>query len=303
MRKLIAYLFALLLTSSAVAQNSPEQGGMTLIQVPDSLVDGFREVIEGKSMIVSRPAAFDLNEKTIVRGDTVPMILKQKNLGRFDRGLFNYLFIPKGTWQFGLTAAYGEFSTDDLRMLDLFTDLDFKGHTFSIKPYLSYFLSNNLSAGLRFGYTSSKASLGSLNVDFDDDVNFQLQDVFFRDESYTAAMMLRQYIGLARRGRFGVFNEVELSFSSGRSRFSRLYGGEPVDTRTTYSEAKLTFSPGLCVFMTRNLSFNVSFGVFGFYLRNEKQTVNGEERGDMFTSGANFRFNIFNINFGLGVHI
>lgn len=68
-------------------------------------------------------------------------------------------------------------------------------------------------------------------------------------------------------------------------------------------QARLSFSPGVCVFIMKNVSFNVSFGVFGFYLRNEKQTVNGEPLGNRFTSGANFKFNIFNINFGIGVHI
>jgi hypothetical protein len=68
-------------------------------------------------------------------------------------------------------------------------------------------------------------------------------------------------------------------------------------------EAKLSFSPGVTVFMMKNVSFNVSFGVFGFYLRNEKQQVDGEERGNRFTSGANFKINIFNINFGLGIHL
>jgi hypothetical protein len=61
------------------------------------------------------------------------------------------------------------------------------------------------------------------------------------------------------------------------------------------------------------VSFNVSLGVFGFHLRNERQRTitepteeGGEiseiETGNRFTSGANFRFNIFNINFGLAVH-
>ena len=53
----------------------------------------------------------------------------------------------------------------------------------------------------------------------------------------------------------------------------------------------------------KNVSCHISFGVFGFYLRNEKQRENDEETGNRFTSGANFRFNIFNINFGLGIHI
>lgn len=53
----------------------------------------------------------------------------------------------------------------------------------------------------------------------------------------------------------------------------------------------------------KNVSFNVSFGVVGFYLRNERQWINDEPAGNRFSSGANFRFNLFNINFGLGVHI
>lgn len=52
-----------------------------------------------------------------------------------------------------------------------------------------------------------------------------------------------------------------------------------------------------------NLSFNVSFGVFGLHLTNEKQITNGESEGSRFSSGANFKFNLFNINFGIGVHI
>ena len=51
----------------------------------------------------------------------------------------------------------------------------------------------------------------------------------------------------------------------------------------------------------RNVAFHVSFGVFGFNLKNEKQRENGEEAGSRFSSGANFRFNIFNINFGIAV--
>jgi hypothetical protein len=51
------------------------------------------------------------------------------------------------------------------------------------------------------------------------------------------------------------------------------------------------------------VSFNVSFGVFGVNLRNEKQQTNGLEEGSRFSSGANFKFNIFNINFGMAVFI
>ena len=62
-------------------------------------------------------------------------------------------------------------------------------------------------------------------------------------------------------------------------------------------------SPGVCVFIMDNVSFNVSFGVFGLNFNREKQITNEIEEGTRFSSGANFKFNIFNINFGLGIHI
>lgn len=270
------------------------------IAVPDSLVPLIQDVMRGKSEIVRRPYTSNL---TVIDGDTVNEKLHTRNFGRFDRDLFNYIFIPKGQWEFGLTVSYGEFATKDLQMLDLLSDFDFTGHTFSVKPYLSYFIKNNQSLGLMLSYTESKGTLASMSVDFDDDMNFDIKDAMYRNSSYSAAIMYRSYIGLARRGRFGVFNEVALSFASGEADFNRLIGGEPRKTHTTYMESRLSFSPGICCLIMKNVSFNVSFGVVGFYLRNEKQWINNESAGNRFSSGANFRFNLFNINLGLGIHI
>ena len=80
------------------------------------------------------------SEKVIVNGDTVSMVIPQRNFGRYDRGLFNYLFIPKGEWAFGLTASYGELNTEDIQVLGILKDLDFKGKIYSIKPSVSYFV-------------------------------------------------------------------------------------------------------------------------------------------------------------------
>lgn len=273
------------------------------IFVPDSLQSDVLRILKGHSKVVDDENKIDASEMVSWKGDTVPMQLKTRNLGRFDRGLSNYLFIPRGQWSFGLTASYGEISTDKLQMMGLLSDIDISGHIFSVKPYMAYFIRNNTSVGLRFGYTSAKGNVDSFKLDIDDDMNFNLHDIMYRNESYTAAFTLRQYIGIARRGRFGVFNEVELAFSSGNSDFMRPYAGELRNTHTTYMEAALNFSPGVCVFIMDNVSFNLSFGVFGFSLKNEKQMENGVEVGNRMTSGANFRFNIFNLNFGIAVHI
>ncbi len=283
------------------------------IFVPDSLVRGVESVVAGYSSIVNDDYNPDPNDLVIVQGDTISPIIHELNIGRFDRGLFNYIYIPKGKWSIGLTASYGEFSSSDLQILDIVDNLDFSVSSYSIKPSVSYFIRNNMSVGLRFGYTRSKANLGSLDVDFDEDMNFSIRDASYLNESYTSAFTFRQYIGLTRAGRFGIFHEVELAFASGNSSFRRAYDGLPKTTRTNYSQVNLNFSPGVSVFMMEQVSFNVSLGVFGFHLRNERQRTitepteeGGEiseiETGNRFTSGANFRFNIFNINFGLAVH-
>lgn len=250
-----------------------------------------------------RPEIPDSIPQVIVAGDTVPIIIPQKNYGRFDRGLFNYIFIPKGKWGFGITASYGELDTEDIQVLSIIEDLDFQGKMYSVKPYMSYFFESNQSVGLRFNYTRGTADLGKLAVNFDDDLNFTIRDVSYYQQSLSVSAFYRNYVGLDSGGRFGIFNEVDLSFGSGSSRFKRLYNDEPRDTRTVVTQGALNFSPGVCVFIQDFASFNVSFGVFGLKWKKEDQKTNGVEEGSRVTSGANFKFNVFNINFGLMVVI
>lgn len=288
-------------TVFAEGERLPKREGGSYVWVPDSLADGVAGFFAG-NFIRNTGVAPD-KEHVTFRGDTIPMMLRDRNLGRFDRGLFNYLFIPQGMWQIGVTASYGSFDTKDLEVLDLLSDIDLSGSAFSIKPYFSYFIRNNMSVGMRLAYTTGRANVDSFSVDIDEDMNFNLKDIMYKSENYSAALTFNQFFGITRRGRFGIFNEVELAFASGWSDFMRPHNGKPKLTHTTTTQASLNFSPGVCVFIMDQVSFNVSFGVFGFSLKNEKQTVDGEDLGSRFTSGANFRFNIFNINFGIAVNI
>lgn len=258
------------------------------------------EKIPIDSTVVGRD---EIDETVIVGGDTVSIILPQKNYGRYDRGLFNYLFIPKGQWSFGLMASYGQFSTDDVQLLSVIQNLDLNIKAYSLQPSITYFFRNNQSIGLKFVYVRRNLDLPNLGVDFSDDMNFSLKDVSYYEQSYSTSVSYRNYVGLGRDRRFGVFNDVDLSFGSGSSRFKRYYDGQLRDTRTNSVSAALNFSPGLCVFIMDYVSFNVSFGVFGIKVHHEKQQTNGVEEGSRFSSGANFKFNIFNINFGMAVFI
>ena len=213
-------------------------------------------------LVADNPELFNPREPildpdlVIVNGDTIPLKLRTRNLGRHDRGLFNYLFIPKGQWMFGLTASYGEINTEDIELLSILTNVDLNGKTYSIKPSVSWFFNHNQSVGMKINYTRAEGNLGSLGLDMGDDLSFTLRDVKYNSESYAAGITYRAYVGLDRNKRFAVFNEADLNLSTGHSHFSRLYNDEPKLTRTRSNEVSLNFSPGVCDIQDKNFSLS-----------------------------------------------
>lgn len=125
-----------------------------------------------------------IDDMVVVDGDTVSMIIPGVNYGRFDRGLFNYLYIPKKNLAIGTTASYGSLDTEDIKVLSVLDNVDFKGETFSINPSVSYFFKHNQSVGVRFTYTDGKADLANMAMDIDDDLNFTLHDVSYHSHNY-----------------------------------------------------------------------------------------------------------------------
>lgn len=275
---------------------------LLIILIVALMLLGFQEVA-GQEIRRKNLIANDSIPQVIVDGDTVDVVIPQKNYGRYDRGLFNYLFIPKNKWGFGITASYGELETEDSQILSILKDFDFKGKMYSLKPSVQYFISHNQSVGLRVDYSRGEADLNNMSFDFDESMSFTIRDVSYYQQSISMSAFYRNYVGLDRSGRFGVFNEVEFKVGSGSSRFKRLYGGEPKDTRTMTTQGAINFSPGVCIFIQDMMSFQLSFGVFGLKWKREEQTTDGIDEGLRETSGANFKFNIFNINFGLMVVI
>lgn len=265
--------------------------------------DGYDSIVN--VVITHKPTTkFGIDhERVIVGKDTISVILPGKNYSRYDRGLLNYLFIPRGQWILGATASFGEFNTEDVRLLSFMKDFNFNGKSMSVNPYAGYFYRSNQCVGIKLGFSRNIFELGSLSVDFDDDINFSLKDVEYSFDNYSASLFYRFYVGLDNNRRFALFNEVDLKLAAGNGKFLRYYNDEPRDTRTKATEVSLNFSPGLCIFVHEYVSFNMSLGVFGFYFKNEKQTTNSVEEGKRFSSGANFKFNIFNLNMGIAVHI
>ena len=127
MRKLMTVLMVAAISAVLPLAVSANDGITNVVienRIDESAVDSLdRKII---SQIV-RPDSI-LNQKIVIGKDTVSLIIPERNWGRYDRGLFNYLFIPKGQWSFGLTASYGEFNSEDTNLLSYLTDFDFEGY-------------------------------------------------------------------------------------------------------------------------------------------------------------------------------
>lgn len=230
-------------------------------------------------------------------------IIYTKPVGRYDRGITNYRFIPKNKWIGGVTVSVFNFESDNSRLLfSLLKDIDLNLRTLSVKPFVGYAIKDNTVVGLKFGYSRISGGINNLALNIED-LDIALKDIKYTDDSYSFSLFHRSYIGLDPKGLFGLFNETTLGYSMGSTRFSRGVDETLKYTDTSINQLKVGINPGIAIFIMPNVGAEVSFGVAGFTYNWEKQKKSSGETGKRTNSGANFKINLFNINIGLTVCI
>ncbi len=230
-------------------------------------------------------------------------IIYTKPVGRYDRGITNYRFIPKNKWIGGVTVSVFNFESDNSRLLfSLLKDIDLNLRTLSVKPFVGYAIKDNTVVGLKFGYSRISGGIDNLALNIED-LDIALKDIKYTDDSYSFSLFHRSYIGLDPKGLFGLFNETTLGYSTGSTRFSRGADETLKYTDTSINQLKVGINPGIAIFIMPNVGAEVSFGVAGFTYNWEKQKKSSGETGKRTNSGANFKINLFNINIGLTVCI
>lgn len=231
------------------------------------------------------------------------LIIYTKPVGRYDRGITNYRFIPKNKWIGGMTVSVFNFESDNSRLLfSLLKDIDLNLRTLSVKPFVGYAIKDNTVVGLKFGYSRISGGIDNLALNIED-LDIALKDIKYTDDSYSFSLFHRSYIGLDPKGLFGLFNETTLGYSMGSTRFSRGADETLKYTDTSINQLKVGINPGIAIFIMPNVGAEVSFGVAGFTYNWEKQKKSSGETGKRTNSGANFKINLFNINIGLTVCI
>ncbi len=230
----------------------------------------------------------------------------------FDRGigLPNNRFIPKGTVGGGLTVSYSNYAlgnaADDAGYKMLFSLLEgVQGNlqSFGLAPFLSYFVADNLSIGLRFDYDYSALDLGSASMSLGDLVSFDLQDYGYTKQAYTGAIALRNYIPIAGSKRFAMFAELRASGGYAQSESFQLTDEGKFGTYQDIYKYSIGLVPGLTCFVTNEIAIEASVGVLGYDYQKIVQTTNQVEVSQAVSKGANFKVNLLSINLGMSFYI
>ena len=217
---------------------------------------------------------------------------------RIDREIGKVKYAYKGEVMLGLTASYGTITSEDTDFWIIVDNIDAEGTTATVKPFFGYFYRDNNCVGVRFGYNYVHGKLGNVDLDLGDknDISFSVSDMNLSTESFSVGVFHRSYAGLDPKGRFGLFAELELAYSTGKTRFNYMSGEETKYTRSDNRKLKLSFNPGVAVYIFPNVG--------GVQYASVKQFDGaGAEVGKRTASKMRFRLNLADINIGMIVHL
>ena len=230
-------------------------------------------------------------------------------INRVDRAIDRSAFAYKNEWLCGISASYGTLSSDDSDLALILENIRLGGSIVSVKPYFGYFYRNNLAVGLRLGYThmTGRFDNASINLEnFIEGISFSTDGigVSYKSNAYSFSLFHRAYVPIDSRGRFGVFGELELEGSYGRSTFGFMYSNEWHKSISDTYKVRLNFNPGVAAYIFPNVCATLSFGLGGLHYTHITQFDDKMEKtGSRDFSKLRFRLNIAEINIGVTVHL
>ena len=225
---------------------------------------------------------------------------------RIDREIDKIKFAYKGEVVMGLTASYGTLSGDDTDYMIILDNINASGTVATVKPFLGYFYRDNNCIGIRFGYRHVGGSLNDVRFDLGEsnDISMDIPYLDMSSDNYSFGLFHRSYAGLDPKGRFGLFAEFELSFSTGTSDFAYETDGAIRRTYSDNTRVQLMFNPGAAVYIFPNVCATVSFGLGGVqYTSVTQKDEAGNKIGSRKASNMKFKLNIAAINIGMNIHL
>lgn len=224
----------------------------------------------------------------------------------FKRDLEQISFVPKGQWITGVSVGYSQSSQNNYQFF-VFEKVNGDVYNFKVTPMLFYTFKDNMAAGIKFGYERSKGQLDTGTLILDSETEFNADNIYTVRSNYFATAAYRNYISFGNNRRFGIFNEVQLQLGGGQSKISN-YTGSNANRHIegTYERnfsMNLGLTPGLIMFLNNYSAMEVSIGVLGFGYDHTTATTNQVKVAHRHSKHANFKINLFSVQFGMAFYL
>ncbi|MEG1622575.1 MAG: hypothetical protein RR330_04310 [Alistipes sp.] len=296
MKHIITLLLLLSTVSTSWAQQ-PITENITTCPIDTTLFPK----IEASTVIVTDTTQIAKAEKEARRRHFLPM------RRRIDREINKNKFAYKGEIMLGATASYGTLSSDNTDFMLILDNFNADGTIASVKPFIGYFYRDNNCIGVRFGYQHIGGTLGNINLDLGENNNIgniNIGNMDLSSNNFSFGLFHRSYVGLDKKGHFGLFADLELAFITGTSSFSYKTGDTPRKTFSDNFQVKLSFNPGVAVYIFPNVCGTLSFGLGGIqYTSVTQKNEQGVKVGSRSASKMRFRLNLLDINIGMVIHL
>lgn len=220
----------------------------------------------------------------------------------FKRGLEQISFVPKGQWIGGVSVSYSQSDFENYQFL-IVENLNGDTYTFKVSPMVMFCFKDNLAAGGRLSYSRSRTRLDGASLVLGADTSYDVDNLYSISHNYHGTAMFRNYISLGKSMRFGFFNEVDLSLGGGQSKLVNGTGDELTGTYERNFNLNIGLTPGVIMFLSNNSALEVSIGVLGFNYTHTHSISDQIYHAERNRKSANFRINLFSVQFGVAFYI
>lgn len=225
-----------------------------------------------------------------------------KELKEFSHDIESVVFVPKGQWITGVSVSYA-MSTQSKYQFLILEGLSGDTYSFKISPMLMFAVAPDLAVGGRFSYARNLTKVSDADIVLDSETNYSVDHLYRLAHNYYVTAMMRNYFSIGKSKRFGFFNELQLQLGGGQAKLTTGVGETLTGTYERNFSLDVGLAPGLCLFLNNYSALEVNIGVLGFsYTATKaiKDQIYVSHRNSKF---ANFRINLFSIQFGVAFYL
>lgn len=229
-------------------------------------------------------------------------VANSPHLEEFSRDIESVVFVPRGQWIAGLTVSYATSSQNKYQFL-IFEGISGDTYSLKISPMLLYAVAPDLAVGGRFSYARSLTKLEEADIILDSETDYSVDHLYRLAHNYYGTVMMRNYFSIGRSKRFGFFNETQLQIGGGQSKLTTGVGSTLSGTYERNLSIDVGLAPGLCIFLNNYSAIEVNIGVLGFSYTATKAVKDQIYVSHRKSKSANFRINLFSIQFGAAFYL